>query len=165
LLAPTIAIFAIINPLGWLIFSIGLVARGMKAAPVLATIMITGYVIGLPYGPRGVAFAYSAVLTLWVIPHILWCVHGTVISLRDVLLTVSRPMASGAVAGAVAFGVRLSCGSLVSPWPRLVLETSVLLVAFFGTLLFAGGQKSLYLDLVRGLRGSSSIAERISVSA
>ena len=117
LLSPTIAIFAIINPLGWLIFSIGLVARGMKAAPVLAAIMIAGYVIGLPYGPKGVAFAYSAALTLWVIPHILWCVHGTVISFRDVLLTVSRPLASGIVAGALAFGARLICGPLVSLAP------------------------------------------------
>ena len=65
LLAPTIAIFAIINPLGWLIFSIGLVARGLKIAPVLAAMMIAGYAIALPYGPKGVAFAYSAVLTLW----------------------------------------------------------------------------------------------------
>ena len=165
LLAPTIAIFAIINPLGWLIFSIGLVARGLKIAPVFAPIMITGYVIGLPYGPKGVAFAYSAVMTLWVIPHILWCVHGTVISLRDILLTVSRPLASGILAGGLAFGVRLICGSFVSPLPRLVLESSVLFVAFFGTLLFAAGQKSLYLDLLRGLKGSSSIAEKISVSA
>ena len=159
LLAPTIAIFAIINPLGWLIFSIGLVARGLKIALVLAPIMIAGYVMGLPYGPKGVAFAYSAVMTLWVIPHILWCVHGTVISLRDVLLAVSRPLASGIVAGGLAFGVRLICGPFVSPLPRLVLESSVLLVTFFGVLLFAAGQKSLYLDLLRGLRGPSS-AER-----
>jgi O-antigen/teichoic acid export membrane protein len=165
LLAPTIAIFAIINPLGWLIFSIGLVARGVKAGPVLATIMITGYVIGLPYGPKGVAFAYSAVLTLWVIPHILWCVHRTAISLRDVLLAVSRPLASGILAGGLAFGVRLICGPSVSPLPRLVLETSVLFAAFFGVLLFAAGQKSLYLDLLRGLGRPSSVAEKISVSA
>jgi O-antigen/teichoic acid export membrane protein len=165
LLAPTIVIFAIINPLGWLIFSIGLVARGVKASPVLAMIMITGYVIGLPYGPRGVALAYSAVLTLWVIPHILWCVHGTPISLQDVLLAVSRPLASGIVAGMLALGVRLICGSVVSPFPRLVLETAVLLVTFFGMLLFAAGQKSLYMDLFRGLKGPSSAAERISASA
>jgi O-antigen/teichoic acid export membrane protein len=160
LLSPTIAIFAIINPLGWLIFSIGLVSRGMKAAPVLAAIMIAGYVIGLPYGPRGVAFAYSAVLTLWVIPHILWCVHGTVISFRDVLLTVSRPLASGIVAGALSFSVRLACGQFVSPSPRLVLETSILFVTFFGLLLFAAGQKSAYLDLLRGLRGPSLCPNR-----
>jgi len=155
LLAPTVAIFAIINPLGWLMFSVGFVARGVKAAPVLATIMITGYVLGLPHGPKGVAFAYSTVLTLWVIPHILWSVHGTPVSLRDVLLAVSRPLASGILAGAFAFGARLLCGPFVSPLPRLVLETSVLLVTFFGALLFVAGQKSLYLDLLRGLKEPS----------
>src|SRR5262249_5786360 len=151
---------AIINPLGWLIFSIGLVARGVRAGPVLAALMITGYVIGLPYGPKGVAFAYSTVLTLWLIPHILWCVHGTVISLRDVLLAVSRPLASGILAGALAFGVRQICGPFVSPLPRLVLESSVLFVTFFGALLFAAGQKSLYLDLLRGLKGASPVAPK-----
>ena len=80
LLAPTIAIFAIINPLGWLLTSLGLVGRGLKIALVFAPIMIAGYVIGLPYGPRGMAFGYSAVMALWVIPHIAWCVHGTVIT-------------------------------------------------------------------------------------
>ena len=163
LLAPTIAIFAIINPLGWLVFSIGLVARGLKVAPVLAAIMIAGYVVALPYGPKGVAFAYSAVLTVWVIPHIWWCVHGTAISVRDILVAVSRPLASGIVAGGIAFGVRLICGQFVSPWPRLVLENGVLLTAFFGILLFAAGQKSLYLDLFRGFRGSSSAIEKVSV--
>jgi hypothetical protein len=117
--------------------------------------MITGYVMGLPYGPKGVAFAYSAVMILWLIPHILWCVHGTVISLRDILLAVSRPAASGVLAGAVAFGVRLMCSQFFSPLPRLVLESGVLFGTFFGVLLFAAAQKSLYLDLLRGLRPSS----------
>ena len=164
LLAPTIAIFAIINPLGWLLYSIGLVARCLKIALVFAPIMITGCLIGLPYGPDGVAFAYSAVMMLWVIPHILWCVHGTPISLRDILSTVSRPLVSGLLAGGLAFGVRLICGQFVSPLPRLVLESGVLFIAFFGVLLFATGQKSLYLDLLRGLQGPSSVAEKGSSS-
>ena len=156
LLAPTIVIFAIINPLGWLIFSLGLVARGLKVAPVLAAVMIAGYAVALPYGPKGVAFAYSAVLTLWVIPHIWVCVHGTAISIRDILVAVSRPLASGILAGALAFGVRLICGQSISPLPRLFLESGVLVVAFFGVLLFAAGQKSLYLDLLGELRRPSS---------
>ena len=158
LLAPTIGIFAIINPLGWLIYSLGLVARSLKIALVFAPLMITGCIMGLPYGPKGVAFAYSAVMTLWVIPHILWCVYGTAISLRDILLAVSRPLASGIVAGGLALGVRLICGPFLSPLLRLVLESSILLVAFYGALLFAAGQKSLYLEILRGLRGPSSIA-------
>jgi O-antigen/teichoic acid export membrane protein len=154
LLAPAIAIFAIKAPLQWVMFSIGLGVRSLKIALVFAPLMIVGYVIGLPYGPKGVAFAYSAVLTLSLIPHTLWCIHGTVISFRDILLAVSRPMASGVLAGGVAFGVRLMCGQFFSPLPRLVLESSVLFGIFFGVLLFAAGQKSLYLDLMRGLRPS-----------
>jgi PST family polysaccharide transporter len=162
LLAPTIAIFAIINPLAWLLYAIGLIARCLKISLVSAPIMITAYAMGLPYGPKGVALAYSAVMTLWVIPHILWCVHGTVISVRDILRTASRPLASGILAGGLAFGVRLICGEFVSPLLRLVLESSVLLVTFYGALLFAAGQKSLYLDLLGRLKGPSPVAEKIS---
>jgi O-antigen/teichoic acid export membrane protein len=166
LLAPTIAILAIINPLGWLLYSLGLVARCLKIALVFAPLMITGYVIGLPYGPKGVAFAYSAVMMFWVIPHILWCVHGTPISARDILLTVIRPLATGAVAGALAFAVGQISEPLISPFLRLALECVVLFVAFFGTLLFAAGQKSLYLQLFRGLKGGPlSAAAKNPVSA
>jgi PST family polysaccharide transporter len=165
LLAPTILTFALINPLGWLLYSLGLVKRSLNIALVFAPSIVVGYVIGLHYGPKGVAFAYSAVMTLWVIPFIAWCVHGTVVSLRDVLLAVARPLGSGILAGALAFGVRLLWGQYLSPLPRLVLECSVLLVAFCGLLLFAAGQKSLYLDLLRGLKGNSLGAEKVSVSA
>ena len=164
LLAPTIVIFALINPLGWLLYSLGLVRRSLNISLVFAPTIIVGYVVGLHYGPKGVAFAYSAVLTLWVIPFIAWCVHGTEVSLRDILLVVSRPLASGILAGGLAFGVRLICGQLLTPWPRLGLESSVLFVTFFGLLVFVAGQKSFYMDLLKGLKGSSSVEEKVLVS-
>jgi hypothetical protein len=104
--------------------------------------MITGYAIGLRYGPKGIAFAYSVVMILWVIPHIRWCVHGTAISFRHILLAVRRPLASGILAGALAFGVRLICANSFSPLPRLFLENGALLVTFFAVMLFVTGQKS-----------------------
>jgi len=164
LLAPTIVIIAIIYPLGGLLYAIGLVTRSLKMVLALAPLLITGYVIALPYGPKGVAFAYSAVMTLWLIPYAAWCVHGTPISLRDILLVVSRPLASGIVAGGVAFGVQLVFGQF-SVLARLVLESGVLLVTFFAVLLFAAGQKSLYLDLLREMKvGRSSDAGSTSES-
>ena len=63
-LTPTVLIFAIINPLGWLLLSVGLQTRSLRVAMVIAPIVIVSYVIGLPYGPAGVAFAYSAGMTL-----------------------------------------------------------------------------------------------------
>jgi O-antigen/teichoic acid export membrane protein len=155
LLSPTIAIFAIINPVGWLLFSLGLVARGLRIALVFAPLMIAGYTVALPYGPNGVALAYSTVMSLWVLPHVLWCVHGTAISFRDVLYAACRPLGAGLAAGVVTVGFQLIVGSHFTPFQRLILESAVLFTAFFGVLLFIAGQKSLYMSLVAGLKGLS----------
>ena len=165
LLAPTIAVAAVIHPVGWLIYSLGLVRRSLKISLVFAPILILGFVLGLPYGAAGVAFAYSAVTVLWVVPNIAWCVHGTPISLRDVGAVVIRPLACGVMAGAVGYAVRLTCGGRLSPLPRLVLETGVLAVTFFAVLVFVAGQKALYVDLLRGLIGRRPVqdhAERLA---
>jgi O-antigen/teichoic acid export membrane protein len=165
LLAPTILVFAIANPLSWLVMSLGLVRRALKMGLVIAPLLILSYLIGLRYGPAGVALAYSATMLLWLVPVIAWSVHGTVISLRDVLLAVSRPLASSFVGAALALAVRSAYGQWLSPLPRLALETTVLSVTFLGMLLFATGQKSLYLDLFRGLIAPSSAKKKSLASA
>src|SRR4029077_5133187 len=115
LLAPTNLVFGMANPLSWLVMSLGLVRRTLKMGLVIAPILVLAYVMGLPYGPKGVALAYSATMLLWVIPVIAWSVHGTVISLRDVLLAASRPMASSIVAAGLALAVRAVYGQSLSP--------------------------------------------------
>jgi len=164
LFAPTILIFAVINPLGWLLYSLGLVRRSLNIALVFAPTLVAGYLMGLPYGPKGVAFTYSAVMALWVVPFIAWAVKGTAVSFRDVVLALIQPLGFGILAGALAFAVRVACGQLLAPLPMLVVETSVLLVAFFGQLLFVGGQKKFYLDLIREMR-KSSLAEGAELSS
>jgi PST family polysaccharide transporter len=159
LLAPTIAVTAVINPMGWLIYSLGLVRRSLKIALVFAPIMVSGCVLGLPHGAAGVAFAYSAVMVLWVVPHVAWCVHGTPVSLRDVAAAVIRPLACAVIAGAVGYAARRMCGDFLSPVPRLVLETGALALTFFALLVFVAGQKALYLDLLRGLSNRRSVVQ------
>jgi PST family polysaccharide transporter len=160
LLAPTILVFAIANPLGWLLNSLGLVERGLKIALAFAPFIIAGYLIGLPYGPRGVAIAYSAVMTLWVVPFVAWAVHGTVISIWDIVSVLSRPLGSVIVAGGLALGVNLFFGPTLPLLPRLVLETTILFATYVGVLLFVADQKSFYLELLRGLRGTSAVEEK-----
>jgi O-antigen/teichoic acid export membrane protein len=152
LLAPTILFFAIANPLFWLLSSIGLVKRSLKMSFVIAPVMIGSYLIGLPYGPKGVAFAYSTGMMLWVLPLIVWAVHDTVVSFRDILMAVARPLSASLFAAALAFGFRYLYGQFLPPLIRLVLEAAVLLFAFAGILLFVTGQRSLYLDVLKGLR-------------
>jgi O-antigen/teichoic acid export membrane protein len=159
LLAPTILVFAIANPLSWLLCSIGRVGRLLKMSLVITPLMIAGYFVGLPYGPQGVAFAYSSVMLLWILPAIAWALHGTGIFFGDILLTVAWPLASGAAAAMLTFGTRLLYGHSLPPLPRLVLEGVVMLAVYIGMLFFATGQKSFYLDLLRSLRRSSSVEE------
>ena len=110
--------FACTNDLDlWHHQSIGLAAdldwtagTKLRIALVIAPLVITAYVIGLPFGPTGVAFAYSAAMTVWLVPHILWCLHGTVISPRDLFLAISRPLLSAVFAAAVAFGAHFYFG-------------------------------------------------------
>ncbi len=165
LLAPTILVFATANPLSWLLMASGRIGRLTKMSLFIAPIMIVAYILGLPYGPTGVAFAYSLVMTLWLVPLIAWAVHGTEISFWDIVRSVTPPLASSVVAGGVAFVVGLAFGRSLSPLVRLTVESTSLLIAFLGMLLFVLGQKPLYLDLFRGLLGPSSVKEKALASA
>ena len=152
-------ILALINPLAWLMFSLGLVRRSLNIALVIAPLVITGYVLGLPHGPKGVALAYSTAMTLWIVPHIAWCVHGTVVSFRDIVVAIGRPLLSGFAAAALAFGVQLLYGPWLSPLPRLVLGVTVLLGAYLGMLMYVMGQKAFYLGLLQGMRSRAPVDE------
>jgi O-antigen/teichoic acid export membrane protein len=164
LLAPTTLAFATINPLGWLLMSLGLVGRGLRMALVFAPCMIAGYLVGLPYGPKGVALAYSAMMTLSIIPMIVAAVRGTVISVCDVLLTVSRPLLSGIVTAGLVLGLQFWYTPHLSPLPRLVLGIALVLAGYLGMLLYVMGQKLFYLDLLRGFRIPPSVEEELVVS-
>ena len=154
-LAPTILVFAIINPLGWLLFAIGMVKRSIKIALVLAPVVISGYAIGLRYGSNGVALG-SAAMILWALPHIAWGVRGTPISFADVMHAMFRPVVSGAVAVAAALGFQLLTSGWL-PFPRLLFGVSVLLAAYGGMLLYAMRQREFYLALLRGLLKRSPV--------
>jgi len=165
LLAPTILVFAIVNPLGWLLCSTGRVGRLLKMALVTTPFMIAGYFAGLPYGPRGVACAYSLLMLLWILPAIAWAVNGTGITVWDIALTVRSPLVAGTVAALSALGVRWSYGRFLSPLPRLIIESIVMLAVYASMLVFATGQKSFYLEVFRSLRSTSSVDRNDLVSA
>ena len=156
LLAPAILVFAIVNPLGWLLNSLGLVRRGLKMSFVVSPLLIVAITLGLPYGPTGVAVAYSTAMVLWVLPAIAWAVRDTVLSSRDIIWTATQPLIASAVASAVALAARSLCGDLLTVLPRLVLESTVFLLTFSGVILFVMGQKSHYMDLLRMSKGSSA---------
>ena len=161
LLAPTIVIFALINPFAWLLFSIGLVGRSLKIALVIAPLVIVAYLIGLPYGPRGVAFAYSAAMALWVIPHIAWCIHGTSISSTGYITNCEPAFRFGHCCCGRS---RWECNSLlVNCCPLfcgLYWEAALCSLHIFGCSCTLWGRKDFYVDLLRGLKDAFFMVEK-----
>jgi O-antigen/teichoic acid export membrane protein len=149
-LAPTALGFAILSPLGWLITSLGMVGRGLRMALVFGPLMVVAYAIGLSHGPKGVALSVSGMKLLTVIPLAAWVTHGTVVTLRDILVSISRPLFSGIVAAAAAFTLSFTHVQLLPPIARLAIGLTVFAAIYLGLLMFVMDQKQLYVDLVRG---------------
>jgi PST family polysaccharide transporter len=152
-LAPTILAYALINPLSWLLFATGQVRRSVHMAVVIGLVVITSFVVAVPFGPGSVALAYSAMMALLIIPMILWATHGgLVVSWRDALSAAWPPVGSSLIAAGSSFAVVQLLGQALSPFPRLILACGTLLAVYAGTLLFLMGQMSFYLGLVRDLK-------------
>jgi O-antigen/teichoic acid export membrane protein len=157
LMTPTILVFGIINPLSWLLLSVGLQRRSLHVGLVLAPLVFASYAIGLPYGPVGVAFCYSAAMTLWLLPHLVWCLHGTMISVMDLARTIAGPFLSGIVAAAGAYELQRRFGEDLTPVLRLALGGATMAGIYAAVLLFAMGNRTFYLDLLTSLKRPPSL--------
>jgi PST family polysaccharide transporter len=157
ILAPTILVFSILHPLRWLLNALGLIRRGVYIALVSAPLMVAGVVLAIPYGPRGVAAAYSAVMLVRVIPVTAWALHGTGIRVREFLVVLARPLAASLVAAGIASGVHVLFAPALLPVLRLVLDLSVFGATYIAALFLIAGEKGFYLDLFRAARVAPSV--------
>ena len=155
LLAPSVLVLGVMQPIAWLLMALGLQERSLKISLVLAPLVISSYLIGMPYGPAGVALAFSAAMVLWLVPHVVWSLHGTSVSALDLFSTASRPALAAVMAGLVALGVQNLVASITVPILRLALDGTVMLAVYAFVLLFVLKQSDFYFGLLRGLRGAS----------
>jgi O-antigen/teichoic acid export membrane protein len=154
LLSPTIFIFGVINPLSWLLLTVGLQVRSLRIAMVIAPLVMGAYVIGLPYGPSGVALAYSTAMSLWLIPHIIWCLHDTVISPWELFSAMRRPLLAGTAAALCVVTLQPIWGGLPSAILRLGLGGGFMFLVYLAILLYVLGQKAFYRDVLSEMWGN-----------
>jgi O-antigen/teichoic acid export membrane protein len=152
ILTPTVLVFSLTNPFGWLLLATGRQQRCLRIALVMACLVVTACAIGLPYGPRGVATAYSTAMVLWFLPHIVWSARGGPVAPRDILPAIIRPMiAAGVALGATEFVDRIE-GAGLTPIREILLGGGVMLLVYAMMILVVLGQGRFYLELIRGLR-------------
>jgi O-antigen/teichoic acid export membrane protein len=149
LLSPTILVWALINPISWLLRSTGRVVRSLKIALLICPVVILGVVIGLSRGPAGVALGYSLAMVLLAVPAVAWAIHGTGITNRDYWDCIKRPLLAGAIAGVTAWLIQFFFKNALTSVPLLAIESIFFCAAYGGFLLFVMGQKDFYVDLAK----------------
>jgi O-antigen/teichoic acid export membrane protein len=148
LLSPTVLVFALMNPLSWLLRATGRVERSLKIALFIAPVVILGVLAGLRHGPTGVAMGYSTAMVLLVGPLVAWAKHGTGVTTADYWDCIKRPLIAGALGGAAGWLFRFACHGVLAPIPLLLMEVTVSFGVYALLLLFVMGQKDLYVDLL-----------------
>ena len=152
LLAPTAMVFAVSNPLSWLVISTGRAGRALGISLTTGPVVLLGIVLGLGHGPKGVALGYSLAMTLVVLPIAAWSKLGTAITWSGLWQASRQPLVSGLAAGAVGLLVKLALAGRLAPVPCLAAGLGLVLGVYAWVLLIALGQKGLYLDLLSQLR-------------
>jgi O-antigen/teichoic acid export membrane protein len=154
LLGPLIAIYSLIDPTGWLLYSLGRVERSLKIALVILPIVAIGYSVGLPYGANGVAAGFTTALALWVIPHLIWSTRETTLSAWKLLRVARTPAIASLIAAPLAFGAHAALAG-IPPLPRLLIEGLVLSLTYIGAVLWAREERTFYFGLLQSLRAGS----------
>jgi len=151
LLAPTVVAFALINPVGWLLFATGQVDRALKMAFVIAPLLIAACSAGLAYGPVGVAIGFSATMTALIVPLIVWGLHDSVVPPHEVARTVKAPALAALVATVITLPAALWFGSLIPIVPRLACEGTLFSASYILFLFYPMRQKAFYAALIHDL--------------
>src|SRR5208337_2087901 len=122
LLAPTSLVFALANPLSWLVMSTGRVGRAVSITAAATPVVILGIVLGLSHGPLGVAIGYSGAMVLIIIPIAAWSKHGTGITWSGLWAASKAPLLAGLLAGSVGLIARVELGGASVPIATAALE-------------------------------------------
>ena len=150
LLAPTSLVFALANPLSWLITATGRIGRAVIITAATTPVVIVGVLLGVSHGPTGVALGYSAAMLLILVPITAWAKQGTGVNWSGLWNAARKPFFAGLLAAAVGFGVKAAFRDSLAPILALTLGVG-LVFGVYACALVAMGQKRLYLDLLTEL--------------
>jgi O-antigen/teichoic acid export membrane protein len=149
LLAPAALAGSLLSPLGWILVALGRPQQQLRITVWTSLSMTFAFLVGLPYGPPGVALAASAMKTLQVYPVTRAMTAGTPVSWRDVCTVFMQPMLAGIAAMALGYLMRAVLHASV-PAPVCLLAGGALMSSLYlGILLFGFGHLTLWRTVWR----------------
>ncbi len=125
---------------GWLFVSRGRGNELLKYGTIGVVVTVASFIIGLPWGARGVALAASCATLAWTPFGTHFAVRGTGITLGDAFGALVQPLLAAAAASAVALA--LKCLAAAGEW-------NVFLTLGVGCAIFSGVYVAVVLVVFR----------------
>ncbi len=148
LLAPAALAGALLNPFGWLFVSTGRADRQMRAGVVWTASILIAFVLGLQFGPQGVAVGYSLMAVLLAIPICAYAIKGTAVTMGNVVEALRMPSIALLIAGMVGVLLKLKMPASVPVGIRAVGGCTMVLTVYSIVLLVVMRQWRHYRDIV-----------------
>ncbi len=106
---------------GWAFIPLGHADRYLRCVVVSSVVIIAASVMGLRWGPIGVAYGYSAARIALRLPQAVYAFHGTPLRLSDLGSQLWRPASAAILAATVLWAVSSSEFWLHAPLARLAI--------------------------------------------
>jgi len=98
------------NTIPWIHISSGRTDRMFKWGLVSSALICLSFLIGLPFGPTGVALAYTITIAALTVPAVLYACRPTALKARQVFSAALPPVVAALLAAVCAYGTRLLSG-------------------------------------------------------
>ncbi|UCH83937.1 MAG: lipopolysaccharide biosynthesis protein [Candidatus Latescibacterota bacterium] len=115
---------------GWVYSSLGTTRRMFHWGLIASVFSVIAYVVGLRWGPVGVALAYSILIVLMRYPSILFCFHRSHLRPGDFLVPLARPASASIAAGVLLFALTSTFSVPGPPVVSLGFELVIYLAAY-----------------------------------
>jgi PST family polysaccharide transporter len=150
-LAPAAALSAISSPWGWLLIALGQTRKFRRVGVASAAVVVSSFIIGLPYGAKGVAICYSAAISLMTLPAWWYVTKETPVHFVDVFRTWIPPIVACVPAVMATFLVGQLSVFAIPHW-LITVAGVVSFGAIYALVLLIGFKKwSLYREIIREL--------------
>ena len=88
----------VMNAMGWVYISLGRTRRMFAWSLMVVPVFVLSFVLGLPFGAKGVALSYSSAVCLAVLPCIAFAVQASPADVKSVIRVIFAPTLAGILA-------------------------------------------------------------------
>jgi PST family polysaccharide transporter len=149
---------ALLNPMGWLFIALGRPDRQFGLALGWACFITLAFVLGLPYGPQGVAVGYSVMSAALALPVCWYATRHVPFGVTDLLAALARPGLAVGVAAAAGVAIKLGLDGRLPALLLAVLGAALVGLVYGFVLLVVLRRWPFYRDLLRELFPHSLVA-------